>query len=114
MLHSPALSLQDRHTAGTQSLEEGCSTQHLAGQMLETQGGLPKPYVEAEEASRGSRQGLCPPLTSWEMPSRGASCWLMAAREAWSTSRMHLLRTSMASSHSRCPGALSLRDRQAR
>lgn len=52
-----------------------------------------------------------PQPTSWEISSRGASCWLMAAREAWSTSRMHLFRTSMASSHSRCPGALSLCDK---
>lgn len=48
-----------------------------AGLLLKTQGGLPKPCVKAEEASRGSRKGCCcPPLTSWEMPSRGASCWL--------------------------------------
>lgn len=38
--------------------------------------------------------------TSWDMSSLGVSCWLMAASEAWSTSRMQLLRTSMASSHS--------------
>merc|ERR1719458_345853 len=38
----------------------------------------------------------------------GARFWLMAAREAWSNSLICTVNPSIASSHSLCPGALSL------
>lgn len=38
--------------------------------------------------------------------------WLTAAREACSMPRIHLLMLSIDESHSRCPGALSLRSRR--
>lgn len=50
-------------------------------------------------------------LTSTEMSSLVARLWLTAASEACSMSLMHLLIPSMEKSHSRCPGALSLQDR---
>lgn len=50
-------------------------------------------------------------LTSTEMSSLVARLWLTAAREACSMSLMHLLIPSMEKSHSRWPGALSLKDR---
>lgn len=48
-------------------------------------------------------------LTSSEMSSLLARFWLTAAREACSISRIHLLMLSIDESHSRWPGALSLR-----
>lgn len=57
---------------------------------------------------RGRKVAFRAVFTSIEMSSRGVSCWLIAAREAWSTSRMQPFNTSMASSHSLWPGAFSL------
>lgn len=48
-------------------------------------------------------------LTSSEMSSLLGKFWLTAAREACSMSRIHLLMLSIDESHSRWPGALSLR-----
>lgn len=48
-------------------------------------------------------------LTSSEMSSLLGKFWLTAAKEACSMSRIHLLMLSMDESHSRWPGALSLR-----
>lgn len=53
-------------------------------------------------------------LTSTEISSLVARLWLTAAREACSMSLMHLLIPSMEKSHSRWPGALSLKDRDSK
>lgn len=53
-------------------------------------------------------------FTSSEMSSLLGKFWLTAAREACSMSRIHLLMLSIDESHSRCPGALSLRSRRRR
>lgn len=74
----------------------------------------PRRVAKALCESRGSQQGLQkrmllpPTYLLGDAFSRGQ---LLASREGWSTSCIHLFRMSMASSHSLCPGALSLRDR---
>lgn len=57
---------------------------------------------------RGGKVEFRAVFTSIEMSSRGVRCWLIAAREAWSTSRMQPFNISIASSHSLWPGAFSL------